>query len=114
MLKITDENERLISLKADGKVTESDIQELLSSLEKKTSADGSLNALIDFKGFDGIEFDAIDDMLSDGPNATFKRVAIVGDGNIETFASKIAKPFFSAEIKQFGSGESASARQWVQ
>ena len=114
MLKITEENERLISLKVDGKITEDDIKTLLTSLEQKsTSAPGSFNALIDFQGFDGIEFDAIDDVLKNRSNATFKRVAIVGDGNMEKFASKIAKPFFKAEIKQFGTGESATARQWV-
>jgi hypothetical protein len=115
MLRISDENESLISLTVDGKITEDDMETFTSSLEQKTgSSTGPFNALIDFKGFEGIEFEAIDDVLTSRPSANFGRVAIVGDGNVEKFASKIAKPFFQAEIKHFGSGESASARQWVQ
>lgn len=115
MLTIAEENESLISLKVGGKISENDIETFTKSLEQKTkSSTGPFNALIDFDGFDGIEFDAIDDVLKSRPKANFQRVAIVGDGNAEKFTSKVAKPFFRAEIKHFGSGESATARQWVQ
>ena len=95
MLQIADEIESLISLKAGGKITEDDMETFTSSLEQKTSSStGPFNALIDFQGFDGIEFDAIDEVLTSRPSADFGRVAIVGDGNVEKFASKVAKPFF--------------------
>lgn len=114
MLRITDENQNLISIKVQGKISEDDLKSFKSSIDQKTkSGNGPFNALIEVDDFDGIEFSAIDDVITGRPKANFGRVAILGDGNIEKFASKVAQPFFKADVKHFGSGESASARQWV-
>ena len=114
MIRITDEDENLIALTISGKISEDDIQDLKSSLDQKTgSGSGPFNAYLDVDDVDGIEFSAIDDVLTSKPDTKFNRVAVVGDGNVEKFASKVAGPFFGGDVKHFSETESASARQWV-
>lgn len=114
MLKIKDESKNLISVDVSGKLTENDITSFKSSVDQKTSSGSSpFNVLLDVQSFDGIEFSAIDDIVTQRPKGKFRRVAIVGDGDLEKFASKVAKPFFKADMRHFSSSESATARQWV-
>lgn len=119
MLEITDENEEMITLKASGKLSREDYEQILPALgEKLEQSKGSLNMLMDVEDFEGLEFDAIKDGLSFNLKHLddfdrFDRVAVVGGGSLEALASKIAEPFTGGEVKQFDSGERASAHQWV-
>lgn len=112
MLNITEETDDLITVSIRGKITEEEVKSFQSSLQQKSRKGRTYNALLNVDSFDGIEFSAIDDVVS-GDKGNFKRVAVVGDGNLEKFGSKVVKPFFRADVKHFGSAESASARQWV-
>lgn len=112
MLNITEETDDLLTVSIRGKITEDEMKSFQSSLQQKSRKGRTYNALLNVDNFDGIEFSAMDDVIS-GDKGNFKRVAVVGDGNMEKFGSVVAKPFFDAEIKHFDSSESASARQWV-
>jgi len=107
-----EETAELLTVTISRKITEDELKSFQSSLQQKSKGGESFNALVNVESFDGMEFGAIDDVVS-GDKGNFERVAIVGDGNLEKCVSKVAEPFFDAEIKHFKTAEGASARQWV-
>lgn len=119
MLKITDETEDTITLEASGKISREDYEQILPALgEKLEKSQGNLNMLMDVEDFEGLELDAIKEGLSFNMEHLdqfdrFDRVAVLGGGSLEALASKAAEPFTGGEVKQFDSGERASAHQWV-
>ena len=114
MMRITEENEKVVTIEASGKLTKEDYDRVLPSLREKIRQEGVINALIMMENFDGMSFDALKEEASfDAKNLdNFKKVAVVSDSNVAQVGELFAK-LFDVEVKQFDAGQSASARQWL-
>jgi len=115
MMKITDEQEHMVTIQATGVLQKEDYEKVVPALEEKIERAGTLDALIDIQGVEKVEPAAmLEDLrfgLRDMDN--FRRVAVVGGGKLGDVATKIAKPFFEGEMRHFEPGQIASARQWL-
>lgn len=115
MMKITDEQEHLVTIQATGTLQKEDYEKVVPALEEKIERAGTLDALIDIQGLEKVEPRALlEDLRFDVRNKdNFRRVAIVGGGKLGDVATKISNPFFEGEMRHFDQGEIASARQWL-
>lgn len=115
MMRITDEQDHLVTIQATGVLTKEDYEKLVPALEEKIERAGTLDALIDIQGVEKVEPAAIlEDLRFDVRNKdNFRRVAIVGGGKLGDIATRISKPFFEGQMKHFEAGEIASARRWI-
>ena len=105
-----------IALKASGKLTHADYQNLTPLLESQIAESGPLSALMDIEDFDGMELRAAwdDFVLGITHMGDIKRIALVGDRKWEEIGARVADRLIKAEIRFFDVSQRDAAWDWIE
>ena len=93
-------------VKASGKLTDADYQDLLPRLESAIAGFGPLRMFIDMEDFRAIELQAA---WND-----FERVAIVGDKRWEELSAKAFDLITEGDFRYFDGADRGRARAWIE
>lgn len=112
MMKITHHDRHLIEVQAEGTLDRVDYERIMPALEHE-AASGELRLLVRLEGFRGwTPQGLVDDLRFDlRHHDDFSRIAIVGHRKVEEWGTRLAKPFFSGEMRFFE--ELDAARAWL-
>lgn len=116
MLKMEGVNEnRVLTLAANGKLTAEDYRRLLPDLEKKLEEYGALRFYIKLEDFDGFDMGALwEDLKFDRKHAhQYGKTAIVGDEKWEELGTRFSNLFMDAEMRFFYKDQQLEAWDWV-
>ncbi len=117
MVKIIDfDNDKVIGLVMDGKITTADIEQVSSLCEDKFERNEKLSIYVEMESFDGISLEAFFKDLKFGIKnfGKFDKKAVVTDkGWVKKLGEFSDKLFGSIEIKCFSFEETEEARNWV-
>lgn len=96
-----------------GKLRREDYEQLVPRLEQAIAANGPLRVLIKLDDFEGwTPSGLIDELRFDlRHRKDFECIAVLGTGNVQKIATRIAAPFFSGEVRFFE--DEGQARQWL-
>ena len=102
-------------LSVSGKLDRKDYEKTIPELEKVLERRHRLSVLLDVTDFQGWTPAALIDELKFDlrHRKDFERIAVVGDGSIPKIGEKLAKPFFTGEVRYFGRDARATAKDWV-
>jgi hypothetical protein len=105
----------LVCLKAAGRLTDEDYQDLMPRLEAVIAEHGSLRLLADLTEFEGWQWRAAWDDLAFGIKHwnQVSKIAIVGDASWEHLAAKIAGKLMPAEVRSFPADQAGAALDWI-
>lgn len=115
MLTIERGDQDIIYVRASGKLTKPDYDRFREEFEKLARIEGPMRVLIDLKDFERWEIGGLwEDMKfdiahHDDPGC----VAVVGEREWEDWATRLAKPFFKAEMRYFERARAGEAREWL-
>lgn len=116
MLQILPVNEaNVFAVKASGKLTDADYQQLLPVLEKQIKRYGELSLLLELENFSGWDNKALWDDLKLGikHDHDFKRIAIVGEKSWQHWMSWLANLTTASEVQYFKRDELFEAWDWL-
>ena len=107
---------RRFFVKASGKLTDADYQDLLPRLETAIAGFGRLRMFIDMEEFKGIELQAAWDDFAFGVKHwnDFERVAIVGDKRWEELSVKTFDLITKGDFRYFDVVDRGRARAWIE
>ena len=107
---------RRFFVKASGKLTDADYQELLPRLETAIAGFGPLRLYVDMEEFEGWEWLAAWDDFAFGIKHwnDFERVALVGDKRWEELSAKAFDHLTKGDIRFFDVAERDAAHGWVE
>jgi len=107
---------RRFFVKASGKLTDADYQELLPQLETAIAGFGPLRMYVDMEEFEGWELQAAWDDFAFGVQHwnDFERVAIVGDKRWEELSAKAFDLITKGDIRFFDVADRGAARAWIE
>lgn len=120
MLEFIPTEEDVLALKAGGKLTREELNEVATRLERSLAAREKTHIFVEVAGFSGLEWDALGDYLPRafamlGKLARFGRVAIVSDQDWIRWAAKVESalmPHISYET--FTADQRDAALAWVE
>ena len=114
MLNYQTENDLLV-IKASGKLTKADYEEFAPRFEQMVEEHGPLRVLIELDDFQGWDLPGFwEELRFDvSHRADMGRVAVIADKTLEQWGTKLSKPFFKAEIREFEHGQEEAARAWL-
>jgi hypothetical protein len=106
---------RILALKLSGKLHDADYQ-ACTPLFQKAAAAGPFRLLAVLEDFHGWDLHAAWDDFKLGMEVegSLERMALVGDGALATWMTRLSKPFTKAQVRQFHAGEQAAALAWLQ
>jgi hypothetical protein len=112
MMTITNREEGYVEIQASGKLERSDYERVVPQLESEAER-GKLRLLVELVDFEGWTPKAlVEDLRYDlKHHGDFEKTAIVGDKTLEKWATTLAKPFFSGEMRYFEDLD--AARRWI-
>lgn len=115
MLHIEEQRDDYVELVARGKLERDDYERVLPLLEAQLEREGALRALIVLRDFKGWTLGAaLDDLRFDlSHRKDFDRMAIVGEGSLQKWATTLSAPLFSGEVRFYELAEEQRARDWV-
>jgi len=115
MLKIEKQRGSYVELVASGKLNQDDYERVIPLLEAQLEREGELNALILLREFEGWTLDAaIEDLRFDlRHRKDFARMAVVGEGRLQKWMTRLCAPFFSGEVRFYEREREVEARSWV-
>lgn len=113
MIRIQDDANGFVCIEARGKLDDRDYAELVPELEEALERRGRLRVLILLRDFEGWTRRALGDELRFDlrHRDDFDRTAIVGEGTLEKWATRLSAPFFSGEVRFFE--REGDARAWL-
>lgn len=113
---LPESHDNRIALKASGKLTHADYQNLTPLIETQVAKSGPLSALMDMEDFAGMELRAAwdDFVLGLKHMGDFKRIALVGDRKWEELATRIADHLVRSRIRFFDVAERDAAWTWLE
>ena len=109
------EKENTVALKFVGEVTSQDYHQLLPIVEKKIKDFEKINLYWELENFKGWDWQSLWQEIQFDLSyiSSFKRVAIVGDKNLEQTVVGFIKPFVPFKLKFFESELKEKALTWV-
>ena len=109
------EHDDVMAIRLTGEVTKTEYDSTIPVFEDKIRRHGKISVYLELDLFEGWTPGALmKEIKYDIKHAQhLKRVALVGDQGILSWASTFAKPFTSAEIKHFPMARREEAWQWV-
>ncbi len=117
MIEIEHDHADFLVLRASGSLTRGDYEAAVPELENGLHLRAGLPArllvvLEDFRGWEigGLWQELKFDLQRAGD---FGRIAVVGEGGLEEWGTKLAKPFFRAEMRYFDRARRAAAEAWL-
>ena len=114
--QITSITDQIISIRAEGILTDEDYKKFLPELERILEREGRMSAYVDLEDLKGWEVKAAWDDFKFGiaHNADFDRIAVVGDSRWQEWMIKVSNLFFAAKMRYFSPGEKQQALDWLQ
>ena len=105
----------LVAIRLTGTLERKDYDQLVPVLESKINEFGKIDLYWEMEGVTGWDPGAAwQDIKFDVKHVnSFRKVAIVGDRKWEEWIVRMIKPFTTAEISYFDSGQKAEAMAWV-
>lgn len=116
MISIEHDRDEYLVCRASGKLTRSDYEAAIPELENELKISGRpLRMLIVMEDFRGWEMGALwEDLRFDIRRGDdFDRIAIVGNSRAAEWGTRLARPFFSAEIRHFSEDDRPMAEAWL-
>ncbi len=114
MLRLLDRSSpNVLGIKASGKLTHVDYQQLVPKLEELIGGHGKIRIVFELQGCQGWEMGAAWDDLRFGLQhfGDVERCAVVGEKKWQEWLTKLSKPFF--HVRYFDKAELEKAWQWV-
>lgn len=110
-----EEKPDIFAIEARGKLTKQDYDALIPRMLEAAREHGPLKVLISLHDFEGWEPGALwEDIKFDVKHQDdFQKVAVVGEGKLEKWGTKISNPFFEAPVEYFEEGKEDAARRWL-
>jgi len=107
--------EDLIAIRLTGTLDKQDYDQLIPVLESKINQFGKIDLYWEMEGVVGWQPGGLwQDIKFDVKHVnSFGKVAIVGDKKWEEWIARMIKPFTTAEIGYFDTGQKAEAMAWV-
>ncbi|HYT92283.1 MAG TPA: STAS/SEC14 domain-containing protein [Gemmataceae bacterium] len=104
----------VLGVKATGKLTHADHQQLVPKLEELIREYGKVRMLFDLEDCEGWNLRAVWDDLKFAlrHGGEVERCAVVGEKRWQEIGTQMAKPFFQ-KIRYFDKSQSEEAWQWV-
>ncbi|WP_029058926.1 STAS/SEC14 domain-containing protein [Stappia stellulata] len=106
----------LIVIRASGTLTTQDYESAVPELEHALDlANGALRVLVRLEDFRGWEIGALwQELKFDLKHLNdFGRIAVVGEGRLEDWATRLSAPFTKAETRFFPLEKEAEAHAWL-
>ena len=116
MFQIIPVNEdRIIAVKAIGKLNDDDLKKFTALLEQLIAENGPLSLLIELENFHGWDPDAAwtDFMFMTKHEDDFKHIAIIGEKRWEHWMTALGNAFTATEIRYFKRDELLVAWDWL-
>ncbi|MDA0238595.1 MAG: STAS/SEC14 domain-containing protein [Proteobacteria bacterium] len=116
MLQLLPESSgNLVAFKAIGKISDEDFKNILPTFEAVLAGDSGISLLADLEHFEGWEWQAAYDKTAFGIKhwGDIKKIAIVGDGQLEGLSAKVADRIMQADVRQFSLEDRAAALEWA-
>ncbi len=109
-------DQRIIAIKASGRLTAEDYENFLPQLEELIRQKGPLLLFVDMTDFEGWETRAAWDDLKFGlaHDVDFARIAVVTDKKWLQWMLRVSGIFFAAEMRCFPAAQREQALQWLQ
>ena len=106
---------KFLFIQITGKLHKSDYQDFVPIVEKAVQKHGKVRMLVQMHQFHGWDLGALwEDVKFDVKHFNqIERLAIVGETTWEKWMAAFCKPFTTATIQYFSSGQLAAARAWV-
>ncbi len=106
----------VLAIKASGKLTDADYQQLIPEMEKLIREYGKISVFVELEDFKGWEPKAAWDDLRFGMqhDEDFHRIAVVGDNLLEKEAIALVNLFTEGEMRFFKKDEASDAWGWLQ
>ncbi|WP_142850548.1 STAS/SEC14 domain-containing protein [Telmatospirillum sp. J64-1] len=110
-----EEHGGILTVRARGRLTREDYDCLVPAVQNALSCGGELRLYLVFEDFQGWEPAALwQDLRFDfRRRSDFHRVAVVGDVLIDKWMSKLARWFFTADVRFFDPQDAAVAANWL-
>lgn len=110
------EQKNIIGFTMSGKVTDDEIKQWASALDRKSDGPDKLRVYIEAQDLDGVTLDALlSDLKFDVTHLTdFDKAAFVSDTALSKLSSFVAGLIPGLETKQFSLAEKEQARQWIE
>lgn len=107
---------RVILLRPDSTLTAEDYAELDPHLQAAVNVHGSVDLLVDMRGFSGISPGGLwkDIELDVKHHDDVRRLAVIGASKWQEWMTRFTKPFTSAEVRYFDEGEAREAHEFVE
>jgi SpoIIAA-like len=112
-----DEKDAILTVRPRSSLEKEDFQQLAKAVDPYVAAKGDLRGvLIDAPKFPG--WKSFGDLVGHvqfvrDHHKHVKKIAIVTDSPVGTFAERLGAHFISAEIKEFSSTQLDAAKQWI-
>lgn len=116
MIQLLEESkEDLVAFRISGHIDKSDYEIMLPVLEEKIKQHGKIRVYAEVQEVDDYTFEALwEEIKFDFKHATdFTKAAIVGDKTWIDWATVMAKPFTSAQIRYFDFTQRDQAWAWI-
>jgi hypothetical protein len=115
MFRIRENRGQFIAFELSGKLSKHDWAHLAPQFERIIESEGKLRAVVELEHFDGLEASGLVEDLRFGfaHRKDLDRVAIVGERRWQDWATRLADPFVSGEVRFFDKDEREEAYRWA-
>lgn len=112
---VEDFENKLLVVKASGKLSSDDYELLEPGVEKLIASSGKIKILFVMHDFHGWSVGAVweDTKFATKHCQDIEKVAMVGESTWEKWMATICKPFTMSTIKYFDAGQEEQARTWL-
>ena len=99
-----------------GTLQDADYRTFVPLVDAVAEEHGSVRLLVQLEDFDGWEPHAASDDFEFGlrHRKTIERMAIVGEGRLVNWMTRLSRPFTDAQVRQFAPTELESAWTWLE
>lgn len=101
-----------VKVNVRGKLTGEEYDQFFPEVAELAEHPGSLRLYVDLEDLDGWEPEALWRNVKRHEDDV-ERIAVVGEGPIERWATKLSKPFFEVDLRFFARERADEARNWL-
>lgn len=107
---------KALGFRFSGKLHDEDYQQFVPLVDASVEQHGAVRLLIQLEDFDGWDARAMWDDFEFGlqHRKSIERMAIVGEGRLVDWMTRLSRPFTSAQVRQFTPAELDSAWTWIE
>jgi hypothetical protein len=107
---------KTLGFRFSGKLSDEDYTQFTPLVDAAAAQHGAVRLLIQFEEFDGWEARAMWDDFEFGlqHRKSIERMAVVGEGRMVDWMTKLSRPFTSATVRQFAPEELDAAWAWIE